>query len=106
MERLQAAGVAAGVCQDAQDRYERDPQLTHLNWLTEVEHSEMGVWPTKEVPVKWSDTPPFMGGQIDRGAPCYGEDNHYVLGELLGMSSVEISRLAGEGVIAEGLVSV
>ncbi|MYB23084.1 MAG: CoA transferase [Chloroflexi bacterium] len=106
MQRLQEAGIAAGVCQDAQDRLEVDPQLAHLNWLTEVEHSEMGAWPTKEVPVKWSQTPPFMGGPIDRGAPCYGEDNHYVLGELLGMSTSEISRLADEGVIAEGLTSV
>ncbi len=106
MHALQAAGVAAGVCQDAQDRVEADAQLAHLNWLTEVEHSEMGAWPTKEVPVKWSETPPFMGGPIDRGAPCYGEDNHYVLGELLGMSTAEIGRLADEGVIAEGLARV
>ncbi|MCY3733377.1 MAG: CoA transferase [Chloroflexi bacterium] len=106
MQHLQEAGVAAGVCQDAQDRLEVDPQLAHLNWLTEVEHSELGAWPTKEVPVKWSQTPPFMGGPIDRGAPCYGEDNHYVLGELLGMSTSEISRLADDGVIAEGLTSV
>ncbi len=106
MQRLQDAGIAAGVCQDAQDRLEVDPQLSHLNWLTEVEHSEMGAWPTKEVPVKWSQTPPFMGGPIDRGAPLYGEDNHYVLGELLGMSSTEISRLADDGVIAEDLASV
>ena len=106
MTRLQEAGVAAGVCQDAQDRLEVDPQLAHLNWLTEVEHSEMGPWPTKEVPVKWSHTPPFMGGPIDRGAPCYGEDNHYVLGELLGMSTSEISRLADDGIIAEGMTSV
>lgn len=106
MERLQEAGIAAGVCQDAQDRYEHDPQLRHLHWLTEVEHSEMGAWPVREVPVKWDQTPPFMGGQIDRGAPCYGEDNHYVLGELLGMSSVEIARLAEDGVIAERLTTV
>ena len=106
MQRLQEAGVAAGVCQDAQDRVDVDPQLSHLNWLTEVEHSEMGPWPTKEVPVKWSETPPFMGGPIDRGAPLYGEDNHYVLGELLGMSTSQISRLADDGVIAEGLASV
>ena len=106
MQRLQEAGIAAGVCQDAQDRVEADPQLTHLNWLTEVEHSEMGPWPTKEVPVKWSETPPFMGGPIDRGAPLYGEDNHYVLGELLGMSTSQISKLADDGVIAEGLTSV
>ena len=106
MERLQALGVPAGVCQDAQDRYERDPQLAHLRWLTEVEHSEMGAWPVREIPVKWSDTPPFMGGPIDRGAPCYGEDNHYVLGELLGMSSAQIARLADDGVIAERRTSV
>ena len=106
MDKLQQVGIAAGVCQDAQDRYESDPQLAHLNWLTEVEHTEMGPWPTKEVPVKWSETPPFMGGPIDRGAPLYGEDNHYVLGELLGMSSSEIGRLADAGVIAEDLVSV
>jgi crotonobetainyl-CoA:carnitine CoA-transferase CaiB-like acyl-CoA transferase len=44
-------------------------------------------------------TPPFIGGAIDRGAPCYGEDNEYVYGELLGMSTREIGALAAEGVI-------
>jgi hypothetical protein len=34
-----------------------------------------------------------------RGAPCNGEDNHYVYGELLGMLSQEIIALADEGVI-------
>ena len=42
---------------------------------------------------------PYIGGRIDRGAPCYGEDNDYVYGELLGMSSAEIKGLAEEGVI-------
>ncbi|MGP1614834.1 MAG: CoA transferase, partial [Pollutimonas bauzanensis] len=36
MHQLQAAGVAAGVCQTAADRCDRDPQLAHLEWLTEV----------------------------------------------------------------------
>ena len=31
--------------------------------------------------------------------PGYGEDNHYVYGELLGMSPQEIKALAEEGVI-------
>jgi hypothetical protein len=31
--------------------------------------------------------------------PCDGEDNHYVYGELLGMSSQDIIALADEGVI-------
>ena len=106
MHRLQARGIPAGVCQDAQDRYERDPQLAHLNWLTEVDHTEMGTWPTREVPVKWNRTPPTMRGVTNRGAPCYGEDNRYVYGELLGLGSREIDRLAEEGIIAEGLTSV
>ena len=46
-----------------------------------------------------SATPAFVGGRVDRGAPCYGEDNEYVYGELLRMSSKEISQLAEDGVI-------
>jgi crotonobetainyl-CoA:carnitine CoA-transferase CaiB-like acyl-CoA transferase len=46
-----------------------------------------------------SESPAYIGGRLDRGAPCYGEDNHYVYGELLGMSSREIDTLAAEGVI-------
>ena len=61
--------------------------------------SKIGRWPVAEVPVKMSATPTHIGGSVDRGAPCYGEDNEYVLGELLGMSKAEIARLADEDVI-------
>jgi crotonobetainyl-CoA:carnitine CoA-transferase CaiB-like acyl-CoA transferase len=99
MELLQAHGVPAGVCQTAGDRCDRDPQLAHLNWLTEVEGSKIGRWPVAEFPVKLSETPAYMGGPVDRGAPCYGEDNEWVLGELLGLDKTEVTRLADEGVI-------
>jgi crotonobetainyl-CoA:carnitine CoA-transferase CaiB-like acyl-CoA transferase len=99
MFKLQAAGVAAGVCQTAEDRCEKDPQLAALEWLTEVTGTKIGRWPVAEVPVKMSETPPYIGGPVDRGAPCYGEDNEYVLGELLGMSTREIGRLTDDGVI-------
>ena len=99
MEELQTRGVPAGVCQTAGDRCDRDPQLAHLNWLTEVEGSKIGRWPVAEFPVKLSETPAYMGGPINRGAPCYGEDNEWVLGELLGLSKAEMTRLADEGVI-------
>jgi crotonobetainyl-CoA:carnitine CoA-transferase CaiB-like acyl-CoA transferase len=49
--------------------------------------------------VKLHESPAYIGGRIDRGAPGYGEDNEYVYGELLGMSSTEIKALAEEGVI-------
>jgi crotonobetainyl-CoA:carnitine CoA-transferase CaiB-like acyl-CoA transferase len=99
MERLQTHGIAAGVCQTAADRVEHDPQLAHLNWLTEVEGTKIGRWPVAEFPVKLERTPAYAGGMINRGAPCYGEDNEWVLSELLGMTKAEIARLAEEGVI-------
>ena len=49
-----------------------------------------------------SESPAYIGGRFDRGAPCYAEDNHYVYGELLGMSSQEIDALAAEGVTDPG----
>jgi len=99
MLALQRAGVPARVCQTAADRCDRDPQLAALSWLSEVTGTKIGRWPLAEVPVKMSESPAYIGGRIDRGAPCYGEDNHYVYGELLGMSSQEIKALAEEGVI-------
>jgi crotonobetainyl-CoA:carnitine CoA-transferase CaiB-like acyl-CoA transferase len=99
MQALQEVGVPAGVCQNAEDRFDIDPQLGRLNWLTEVTGTKIGRWPVVEVPVHMSETPPYAGGVVDRGAPCYGEDNEYVLGELLGFSTREIASLAEDGVI-------
>ena len=99
MLALQRAGVPSGVCQTAEDRCDHDPQLAALKWLTEVTGTKIGRWPLAEVPIKMSESPAYIGGRLDRGAPCYGEDNAYVYGELLGMSSQEIKALADEGVI-------
>ncbi len=97
MHALQRAGVPAGVCQTAADRYEHDPQLRHLEWLVELNQSEMGKWPVKEVPVKFSETPPYIGGFLDRHGPSYGEDNDYVLRSILGLNKEQIAQLAAEG---------
>ena len=99
MLALQAASVPAGVCQNAEDRCEHDPQLRHLKWLTEVTGSKIGTWPVYELPMKLSRTPAYIGGPIDRGAPGYGEDNAWLLTELLGMSQSDVQRLAEDGVI-------
>ena len=99
MIRLQATGVPAGLCQTAEDRCDHDPQLAALNWLTEVTGTKIGTWPVYEIPMKLSRTPAYIGGPINRGAPCYGEDNVYVLTELLGRTPQEVERLAEEGVI-------
>ncbi len=99
MTALQAAGVPAGVCETTRDRYEWDPQLQHLQWVVELEQSEIGRWPVKELPTKFSETPPYMGGLIDRHGPNYGEDNDYVLGDLLGLDREQIAALAEQGVL-------
>ena len=99
MMNTKNAGVPAGVCQNAEDRVDADPQLRHLEWLTEVTGTKIGTWPVYELPMKLSGTPAYIGGPTNRGAPGYGEDNMWVLIELLGRSPSEVERLAEEGVI-------
>lgn len=98
MAALQARGVPAGVCQTAEDRYETDPQLAHLNWTVELKQTEIGIWPVREFPVKFSTTPAYMGGIVDRHGPSYGEDSHWVLSSILGLEDEEIARMGIEGV--------
>lgn len=82
MARLQARGVPAGVCQSAQDRYERDPQLAHWKWQVELEQAEIGFWPVKDHPVKLEKSPAYIGGRYNRSGPNYGQDTDNVLGKL------------------------
>lgn len=98
-ERLQAAGVAAGMCQTAEDKCDRDPQLSTLGWLCELDGTKIGRWPVVDVPIHLSATPAHVGGRIDRAAPIYGEDTAALLTRLLGLSEDEISKLEEEGVI-------
>jgi crotonobetainyl-CoA:carnitine CoA-transferase CaiB-like acyl-CoA transferase len=99
MEMLQTAGIAAGVAQNIEDRCDTDPQLAHLNWLTEVPNPGVGTWPVAEVPFDLSETPPHIGGHINKGAPVYGEHNYEVYNEVLGLSETEVDALANEGVV-------
>ncbi len=99
MAALQARGVPAGVCQTAQDRCERDPQLAHLGWQVELEQAEIGRWPVKEVPVKFSETPPYVGGPLDRHGPSYGQDNRDILVQILGLTDAQIDELEAEGAL-------
>ena len=51
------------------------------------------------MPARLSRTPSHVGGLPQRGAPVYGEDNEYVLGELLGYANAQIRALERDGVI-------
>ena len=98
-ERLQRAGIPAGVCQTSEDRVQRDPQLRHLKWLIPLPNAEVGTWPIKDVPFHFANATVDQGGPIGRASPCYGEDNDYVYGELLKMTPQERAELEKEGVI-------
>ncbi len=93
-ERLQRAGVAAfppmpNFMLDA------DPHLAARNYWVEKEHPEVGVRRHAGIPWRMSETP----CEVWRAAPTVGQDNEYVLGELLGMSSRQIAELVERKVI-------
>jgi crotonobetainyl-CoA:carnitine CoA-transferase CaiB-like acyl-CoA transferase len=99
MYALQAKGIPAGVTQDAQDRFENDPQLRALGWTVELNQTETGTWPARAHPVRFSETPTQIGGFKDRGAPNYGEDTDEVLSRVLGYSDEDIALLRKAGVV-------
>jgi benzylsuccinate CoA-transferase BbsF subunit len=94
MEVLQKAGVAAGPSLNIEELI-NDPHIKECEVFVEVEHPEMGRQIVYRPTWRLSGTP----GRIQRRAPLLGEHNHYVFGELLGMSDKEIARLEKEEII-------
>jgi benzylsuccinate CoA-transferase BbsF subunit len=95
MHRLQRAGVPAGVVQNARDLFENDEQLRareHYVWL---DHPETGRQPADRPGFRLSKTASVPA----RAAPCMGEQNDYVLHDLLGLSTQEIDALIMENVL-------
>lgn len=99
MAALQERGFPAGVCQNAQDRYETDPQLRALEWLVELEQPEIGRWPAREMPTRMSLTPLHAGGRLNRSGPSYGQDNDYVYKEVLKLDEDTIESLREDGAL-------
>ncbi|MBI2906607.1 MAG: CoA transferase [Chloroflexi bacterium] len=91
---LQEAGVAAGAVLTAEDLC-HDPHIVARGIVQQVAHCETGPGLLPGTTIKLSRTP----GGIRKAAPCLGEDNEYVLGELVGMSAEDVAELADRGVI-------
>jgi crotonobetainyl-CoA:carnitine CoA-transferase CaiB-like acyl-CoA transferase len=96
---LRRHNVRAALVQTAQDKIDHDPQLRARQYLTRLPHQLMGEQWVENHPWRFSRTPAHTGGPIQRGAPCLGEDNAYVYGELLGLSANEMADYAAAGVI-------
>jgi benzylsuccinate CoA-transferase BbsF subunit len=92
-ELMQAAHVACGVVQNAQDVF-GDEQLRQRDYFWTLHHTEMGPYAHMGRPFGLSETPatPRMP------APCLGEHNEYVCTKLLNMPDGEFLELIAMGV--------
>jgi crotonobetainyl-CoA:carnitine CoA-transferase CaiB-like acyl-CoA transferase len=94
MEKLQSAGLRAGVINTMKDIY-ADPQLSQRPQWIELEHPEIGKMHYQRPPFLLTQTPP---GPSKRD-PLLAEHNDYFYRSLLGMSEQEYRQLVDEQVI-------
>ena len=95
MERLQAAGVAAGRVANAADLCARDPQLAARGHFVDVATPEGRTVRLDGPPFLLSETPAVVRGP----GPLLGEHSDSVLAEVLGLGPDELAALHAEGVV-------
>jgi len=93
MERLQMAGIAAGVVKTGAEVIAEDPQMKHRDYLKMLNHPAMDPSLHPGTPGKLSLTPSQM-----TPAPCFGEHTEYVCREILKMPDGEFMKLLSSGV--------
>ena len=92
MNLMQAASVAAGVVETAEDQIMHDPHLKEREFFWELESPETKRYMNKGAP--------FYRLSIRvRQGPLLGEHNNYILEDILGLSDEEVAELEKEGVI-------
>jgi benzylsuccinate CoA-transferase BbsF subunit len=94
MEKLQHAGVKAGIVNPMNDVY-TDPQLAQRPQWVAMEHPEIGKM--------YYQRPPFLLGKTPPGPskrdPLLAEHNDYFYRDILGLSDQEYKKLVDEHVI-------
>jgi crotonobetainyl-CoA:carnitine CoA-transferase CaiB-like acyl-CoA transferase len=92
-EQLQAAGIAAGVVQDAQDMIENDPQLAARGALVSLDHPLLGPFGHIATPLHFSRDrfEPYR-------APRMGEHAHEIAQTLCALTSAQIAEFESAGV--------
>jgi benzylsuccinate CoA-transferase BbsF subunit len=93
MDRMQAAGVPAGVVKNAAEIFD-DPQLRHRNLFWNIQHPDMGLFTHLGPSFGLSKTP----AQALMPSPRLGEHTEYVCTRILGMTDEEFVELVGAGV--------
>jgi benzylsuccinate CoA-transferase BbsF subunit len=89
MERCQAQGVPAGIVASGEDLY-FDPHLQARGFLLDREHPRMGTVRVPGPPVRFRHRPL----EVWRLGPLLGQDNAYVLRDVLGLSEEEMHAYA------------
>jgi len=91
---LQERGVPAAPVLAPSDLL-KDPALTAAGFFQEVDHPVAGRHPYPSFPALLDGAHP----QIRRVGPMLGQDNHYVLSEILGLSDAAIALLEEDRII-------
>jgi benzylsuccinate CoA-transferase BbsF subunit len=89
MESLQAAGVPAGVVQDAEDMLDKDTHLKERGYYVYLDHPEAGRTAYDGSGFRLSKTP----GSLRSPACMLGEHTHYVAKDILKLDDEEIAQL-------------
>lgn len=92
---LQRVSIPAAAVQRPEDRIDKDTNTEAWGLWPTVSHTAMGQVRVDGLPVHLGETDWI----IQRGAPCLGEHNEYVYGEILGLPAAEVAALREEGVL-------
>jgi benzylsuccinate CoA-transferase BbsF subunit len=97
MHRLQGEGIAAGVVQNVEDQYRRDPHLAERGYFETIAHRVLGQVVAPGIPLGLCGTP---GRTLDSGR-AIGCDNRAVFCELLGLAEKDYQALLAASVIED-----
>ncbi len=95
VQRLQDAGVPAGVVQDAEDVLDHDDHLRARGHYVYLDHAETGPAAHDGPIARLHGTP----GELRSPAPLIGEHTYAVATELLGYTTNEVADLVSRGVL-------
>lgn len=95
VESLQGAGIPAGVVQNTEDQYLRDPHLAERGYFEAIPHLKKGEVVAPGIPLGLQGTP----GRTTRAGAAMGEDNESVFRDLLGLSTAEYDAYLEAGAI-------
>jgi crotonobetainyl-CoA:carnitine CoA-transferase CaiB-like acyl-CoA transferase len=94
VDRLQAAGIAAGVLQDVEDLVEHDAPLRARGALVELPHPKLGAFGHVRTPISFS-----RDLQQPYRAPGLGEHNAEIIRGAAGLDDARYAALESAGVL-------